>query len=103
MGLGDKLKEVFFGASVNYASLLKEGAVVIDVRTPQEFSGGHFTGSKNIPLPQINPNTCEKYRGKKVILVCRSGGRAQNALASFKRAGVEAYNAGAWNSLVNAG
>jgi rhodanese-related sulfurtransferase len=100
MGLGDKIKSAFFGTPVDYSELLKNGAVVIDVRTPQEFGGGNVKGSKNIPLPQVSVKACEQFKGKTVILVCRSGGRAQNALSVFKRAGIDVYNAGAWNNLV---
>ena len=44
------LKKLFGGTSVNYAELVENGAQIIDVRSPQEFAGGHVRGSKNIPL-----------------------------------------------------
>ncbi|MCU0393535.1 MAG: rhodanese-like domain-containing protein, partial [Thermoflexibacter sp.] len=51
------LKSLFGGSpSVDMQKLIAEGAVVIDVRTPQEFNSGHYDGSKNIPLDKIEAN-----------------------------------------------
>jgi rhodanese-related sulfurtransferase len=36
--------------------LVKNGAQIIDVRTPAEFNGGHIKGAKNIPLQSLNQN-----------------------------------------------
>lgn len=49
MGLYGKL----FGTSVDYAELVKNRALILDVRTLSEFSGGHIKGSKNIPLQSL--------------------------------------------------
>ena len=45
-----KFIKSLFGPSINYRDLITKGAIVIDVRTPQEFDNGHIKGSKNIPL-----------------------------------------------------
>ena len=50
------LKNLFGGKSVDYAELVKNGAQIIDVRTPAEFNGGHVKGAKNIPLQSLNQN-----------------------------------------------
>jgi rhodanese-related sulfurtransferase len=89
-----------FGNSTDYDALIKAGAIVLDVRTPGEFSSGHNKGAKNIPLDSIqnNINAIKKWN-KPVITVCRSGARSAMAKSILERAGVEAYNGGSWNSI----
>ena len=48
------LKNLFGGTSVDFKELVKNGAQIIDVRTPAEYNGGHIKGSKNIPLQSLN-------------------------------------------------
>jgi|TARA_Y100000385_G_C13028004_1_gene609367 phage shock protein E len=98
MGFLSSLKELFGGANVDYIELMVNGALVVDVRSSQEFKGGYFKGSKNIPLPVLT-NITKALNGKVVILVCKSGGRAGSAEGILTRAGVEVYNAGAWQNL----
>ena len=50
------LKNLFGGKSVDYAELVKNGAQIIDVRTPAEFNGGHVKGAKNVPLQSLSQN-----------------------------------------------
>jgi len=98
MGIGNFLSKLFGGTKVDYSELIKNGAVIVDVRTPQEFKSGHVKGSKNIPLQKIG-NSISKLKGKEVILVCRSGGRAGSAKGTLGRSGIVAHNAGAWQNL----
>ena len=59
--------------------LVKEGAFLVDVRTPAEFAEGHVKGSTNIPLDQV-PNQLAEFKGKEHIIVfCRSGNRSGQA------------------------
>ena len=49
------LKKIFgIGPKVNYAELMANGAVIVDVRTPSEFRGGHIKGSLNMPLTTLS-------------------------------------------------
>lgn len=98
MGLFNQIKEMFFGPSVNYQELVKEGAVVIDVRTPSEFRSGHNNGSINIPLQNLE-SKINNYKNKEVIVVCKSGMRASSAKRMFEREGIKCYNAGAWQNI----
>jgi phage shock protein E len=82
----------------DYGQLVKDGALVVDVRTAEEFKDGHVKGSKNIPLDVIASKT-KQLEGKKIVLVCRSGGRASQALSILKSKGIEAVNAGAWTNV----
>jgi rhodanese-related sulfurtransferase len=83
-------------------SALENGAVVIDVRTPNEFDQGKVPDSINIPVDRINANV-ERIRAMKrpVILVCSSGNRSGTALRVLKERGVkDVYNGGSWEHLV---
>ncbi len=89
-----------FGPGVDLREKLALGAVVIDVRTPREFSGGSVKGSKNIPLDKISNklNTIQKWN-KPVITCCASGMRSGSAASILKNKGIEAYNGGPWTKV----
>ena len=87
-------------AKVNYKEIYETGAIIIDVRTKEEFSHGNFKGSVNVPLDKINDRINNiKSKNKPVITVCKSGMRSGQAASVLKRNGVEAYNGGSWTSL----
>ena len=96
-------KNMFSSApEVNYADLVKNGAIIVDVRTPGEFRSGHIKGSINIPLDDIRNKTEEmKKKNKVVITCCRSGNRSGMAKSMLQSAGIECYNGGPWNVLDN--
>ena len=70
---------------------------VVDVRTPDEFSGGHVAGSINIPLNEV-PNRLDEIRAlqQPLILCCASGGRSGQAAAYLSGSGIECFNGGSW-------
>ena len=90
-----------FGPGTDFKALKENGAIIIDVRTPQEFDHGHIQGSKNIPLDKIQREikTIKNYN-KPIITVCKSGARSGMAKSILKGAGVEVYNGGPWNVLI---
>ena len=91
-----------FGPGTDYKSLLSKGAIIVDVRTADEFKSGHIEGARNIPLDQINSKMPDlKKTGKPVITCCRSGARSGMAKSQLAAAGMEVYNGGAWTSLNN--
>ena len=91
-----------FGPGTDYKSILSKGAIIIDVRTPEEYRTGHIEGARNIPLDQIKLKVPElKKTGKPVITCCRSGARSGMAKSQLAAAGIEVYNGGAWTSLNN--
>lgn len=65
-----------------------DGAVLLDVRTPEEYSEGHIGGSKNLPLQSINETT-RIIRNKETPLFvhCLSGGRSRHATELLKQMG----------------
>lgn len=71
-----------------------QGAVVVDVREPHEFKGGHVDCAANLPLSQLS-QCVGQLEGKKVLVYCRSGMRSRRALSVLKAAGhSECHNLG---------
>lgn len=94
LGFGNKSKQI--------AEFTAKNAVIIDVRTYEEFAGGHIKNSKNIPLQIIESKINDiKKLNKPVIACCRTGRRSGIASMILKRNGIEAMNGGGWQSLQN--
>lgn len=91
-----------FGTSVDYTELVKQGAVILDVRSKAECAGGHIKGSLNIPIDQL-ANNLHRLPGKDkpVILCCASGTRSAAAKLLLGSKGyTSVYNGGSWTGLV---
>jgi len=94
------LKKLFTKDNSAILQALENGAVIIDVRNPNEFRQGHIQGSKNIPVNEIRSKVqMIKKWNKPVITVCLSGGRSAAAKTVLASAGVEVYNGSPWYSL----
>src|SRR2546423_4652488 len=81
---------------------LRNGAVIIDVRTALEFDEGKVRGSINIPVDRISANV-ERIRDmRKPIIICSDGDvRADQSATILKANGIkEVYNAGSWMRLL---
>jgi rhodanese-related sulfurtransferase len=89
-----------FGESADIKGIIDQGAVIIDVRTPQEYSNGHGKKSINIPLGTIEANIgkIKKYN-QPIVTCCASGMRSGRAATILKSKGIEAYNGGAWQKV----
>ena len=84
----------------DFSKLVKDGAVIIDVRSKEEYLAGHIHGSRNIPLDTIkNEIDAIKILNKPIITVCRSGNRSGLAKSILSSGGIEVYNGGAWKNL----
>ena len=74
----------------------KKGTLV-DVRTREEFMGGHVAGSFNIPIQELTTRLDElKVMKQPLILYCASGGRSAQAAQYLKQLGYDCVNAGSW-------
>jgi phage shock protein E len=92
LGLGNKSESI--------QEFIEKGAIIIDVRSPGEFSGEHIKGSKNIPLNEIGAKINEiKKLNKPVIACCASGMRSSQATSILKQNGIDAINGGGWQNL----
>ena len=97
------LKNLLTREKLDYTTLLEKGALIIDVRSPEEFSRGHADQSVNIPLGEINNHLIElKQQKRPVITCCRSGARSAVAANNLKKAGIETYNGGSWKDVQSA-
>jgi rhodanese-related sulfurtransferase len=88
------------GPKTDYRELVKNGAQIIDVRTPGEFNVGHIKGAVNIPLQNIPSQLSRIRKDKPVITCCASGMRSASAKSILKSNGYsDVYNGGGWMSL----
>ncbi|WP_445711689.1 rhodanese-like domain-containing protein [Flavobacterium sp.] len=92
LGLGSKSNEI--------EEFVAKGAIILDVRTSQEFADGHIEGSKNIALQVLDGKIAEiKKWNKPVIACCKSGMRSGQATSILKQNGIDCINGGGWTSL----
>lgn len=82
------------------ADYLKHGAMVIDVRSPGEFSSGHLDKAINIPLDQIETVLHQRVKNKNQVLLlhCASGMRSGVAQRKLKSMGyMNVFNLGSYS------
>jgi rhodanese-related sulfurtransferase len=80
--------------------LVKErNALLVDVRTDEEFADGHAKGAVNIPLHELNARAKELPTDRPIVLYCRSGARSASAGGMLARQGFEVYDAGGLGAL----
>lgn len=88
------------GPKIDYSELLKQGAVILDVRSKGEYQGGHIKGSVNIPVDVLRNNLSKLNKEKPIITCCASGMRSASAKSILKSNGfTEVYNGGGWMNL----
>ncbi len=81
-------------------SLMEQGALIVDVRTPGEYNTGHIVGSKNIPLDALPTYFDElKKLGVPIITCCASGMRSGVATSQLQVVGIKSVNGGSWYSV----
>lgn len=77
------------------AEALETGAVLVDVRMPDEYAVVHVPGAVLIPLPELGMRAKEIDKGQRVYVICASGGRSLAA--------AEALNGAGWDAVSVAG
>jgi len=81
---------------------IASGAMVLDVRTPEEFAAGHLVNAVNIPFEQVAAEFAKRGIAKDtpVVLYCRSGRRSGIATDALVAAGyTKTYNGGGYQTL----
>lgn len=79
-----------------------DGALLVDVRTEEEYASGHLDGALLIPYQQIVQQFAARDipKDQPVVLYCRSGNRAGIAERALREAGyTELFNAGGFTAL----
>ena len=91
--------KLFFVSAEAARQYLLEGALLVDVRTAEEYRGGHLTGAVNIPLDELSEKLPPRFtdKGKVVLLHCLSGTRSGIARRQLKALGyVNVFNLGSY-------
>lgn len=98
----DFFKNMFKSApAVDYAAIVKQGGLILDVRTSGEYRGGHIKGSTNIAVDALPANLKKlKDKNQPIITCCASGMRSSSAVRILKAAGfTNVHNGGSWQGL----
>ncbi len=97
----DSIKQLLgLGPKIDFRELVKNGAQIIDVRTPGEFKVGHIKGAVNIPLQNISSQMKRIRKDRPVITCCASGMRSSSAKSILISNGYsDVYNGGGWVSF----
>jgi rhodanese-related sulfurtransferase len=77
------------------AGSLEQGALLIDVRMPDEYDEMHVPGAVLLPLPELPHRANEVPKGQRVFVICATGARSLAA--------VEALNNAGWDTVSVAG
>lgn len=97
MGVIASLKRLFAEpynqvSAAQAAELISNGAVLVDVREPQEWHAGHAPKAQHIPLAQLPARVGELPADRPLITVCRSGARSARAAALLAGDGRQVSN-----------
>lgn len=88
-GTGGANQEQFQQSGPGIKEQVKNGAFVVDVRTPLEFSAGSLPGAVNIPLNEVGSRINEFQGKSSVIVFCRSGKRSGTAKKILEENGIK--------------
>lgn len=88
------------GPKVDFAEMVKKGAIILDVRSKGEYAGGHIKGSINISVDTLSNQLKQLDKNKTIITCCASGMRSASAKSILKSNGfADVHNGGGWSSL----
>ncbi|MBS1729161.1 MAG: rhodanese-like domain-containing protein [Bacteroidetes bacterium] len=87
----------------DYGALMREGAIILDVRSRGEYETGHIRDSINIPVDQLSKHISKLGdKNKCIICCCASGMRSGSAKRILDSHGFKSVlNGGGWRSLQN--
>ena len=74
------------------ARRVDEGAVLLDVREPDEWSAGHAPDAVHVPLAALAASVDELDKDRPIVAVCRVGGRSERAASVLLQRGYDAVN-----------
>ncbi len=83
--------------------LIQEGAILIDVRSSEEFDEGSVNGAINIPVHLLQYNIEKLPTDKHIIVFCKSGNRAGKAKKILEENSItDVTNGGSWQNVQKA-
>lgn len=74
------------------AALVDAGALLLDVRNDDEWTAGHAPGAQYLTLPELPARTGELAKDRRIVAVCRVGGRSAKAVELLAAQGFDAVN-----------
>ena len=81
--------------TTHHRTLVANGALLLDVRTPAEFREAHLPHALNVPVQELPGRLAELAPSTRPIVVyCRSGGRSAQASAVLRQAGFQVKDIG---------
>jgi rhodanese-related sulfurtransferase len=82
---------VTHGTAADAVRLINKGALVIDVRKPEEFEKGHIVNARNVPLDRVqqDEDAIKKQKNKILLAVCADGSTAGRAAGHLRKSGYE--------------
>ena len=85
----------------------RSDALIVDLRSAEEYANGHILGAKNIPLADLERRAAEleKHKAKPLILHCGDGNRTGSGVAALRGRGFDKVHnlAGGYNAWLQAG
>lgn len=77
------------GGKAAIVQAISKGALIVDVRTPEEFAGGHYQNAINIPVDQVESRLADfgADKNRPIVVYCRSGNRSGMALRILQQNG----------------
>ena len=74
------------------ATLMQDGAQLVDVREASEWNAGHAPQAVHIPVSQVSARMNRLKKDKDIVVVCRSGNRSRSITSMLRKQGYEAFS-----------
>ena len=82
------------------ATVIKNNAYLVDVRSKMEFNMGSVSGAVNIPVDEISKHIAALKKKENIVVFCRSGSRSGMAKSILNQNGLQnVYNGGTWQQV----
>jgi rhodanese-related sulfurtransferase len=72
--------------------LTESGSLLLDVREDDEWQAGHAPGARHLPLARLASEYTSLPGDRRIVAVCRSGGRSERATVALRGAGYDVAN-----------
>ncbi len=74
------------------AQLVEAGALLLDVREPDEWQAGHAPGASHVPMGMVPEHLDELPSDRRILAICRSGARSRTVAEALIGAGFDVMN-----------